>query len=228
MGEKMSNLKNKTIPLPLPLPLPEAESAIKDGIVIAVSLNAAIVCISGKKIKAKKAFSCVIDPEPDDRVICCRNRDGQFYILGIMEREKNEKMKFSFPSDAIFESREGSINIIAKDNLAMASDKMNFFSGKELHKSDEATISFKELTASGNTLMANYKTVNWISRLINVMANQVINKFKAYVRHTEDNDQVKAGQATRNVKGLYSMDSKYTIMVSKESTKIDGEKILMG
>ncbi len=39
---------------------------------------------------------------------------------------------------------------------------------------------------------------------------------------------VKSGQMTRQTDGLYAMDSKHTIMNSKKSTKIDGEKILMG
>ena len=60
------------------------------------------------------------------------------------------------------------------------------------------------------------------------MARQVIEKFKSYVRGTEDYDQVNAGQMMRKAKGLYSMDSEQTIMVSRKHTKIDGERIFMG
>jgi len=63
---------------------------------------------------------------------------------------------------------------------------------------------------------------------MSTMAKQVIDRFKSYIRHSENSDQVKAGQMTREVSGLYSMDSKYTIMVSKRDTKIDGERIHMG
>jgi len=60
------------------------------------------------------------------------------------------------------------------------------------------------------------------------MAKQVIDRFKSYIRHSEESDMVKAAQMTREVSGLYSMDSKYTIMLSKKDTKIDGERIHMG
>jgi uncharacterized protein involved in type VI secretion and phage assembly len=48
------------------------------------------------------------------------------------------------------------------------------------------------------------------------------------IRHTESADQIKAGQMSHTVEDLYSMDSKYTIMVSKKDTKIDGEHIHIG
>lgn len=220
----MSMIQKKKVTLSLP----EYETAVKEGTVIAVSSNTAIVKFGGEKVKAKKAFSCIIEPEPGDSVVCCRNEDGNFYILGIMERTKTEKINLSFPSDTTIASQKGSINIVSNDTVSIASENLNFFSRKTAHKSDQATIFFKDITAVGNTFMASYKTVSLISNLINTMAKQVIDKFKGYIRHTEDNDQVKAGQITRRAKGLYSMDSKHTIMVSRESTKIDGEKILMG
>ena len=61
-----------------------------------------------------------------------------------------------------------------------------------------------------------------------IMAKQLTERVKNYIRHTEDYDQVNAGQMTRKVDGLYAMDSRHTVMVSKKDTKIDGERIHMG
>ncbi len=207
----------------------EEESAIHNAKVIAVSSSSAIVEIKGDKIKAKKAFSCFVEPEPGDTVICCKSEDGHFYILGILERKQNNKnMIISFPSDAALEAREGNINVVSRGGITMASESLNFFSKNTVHKSCKAAISFDDVTASGTSIQASYKKLTFISHLINTVARQVINRFKGYVRHTEDNDQVKSGHMTRSVKGLFAVDTKHTIMVSRESTKIDGEKILMG
>ena len=204
------------------------ESVIRTGSVLSAGSDEIIVNIAGDTIKTQKAFSCIIDPEPDDIIICTENENGMFYILGIIERQGAQKMSLSFPSDAQIQVNHGSLNINSTDRVTLASKDVSCFSKRVIHKSHEAIVSYDHMTASGNELQASFKTVRLISNLINTMAKQVIDKFKGYIRSTEDNDMVKAGQMTRNADGLYSMDSKYTIMNSKKSTKIDGEKILMG
>lgn len=212
----------------VPLTLSENTDTIVNGTVTAVSADTATVSIAGMHVTAKKAFSCFVNPAPADTVICCRDESGRFYILGIMERNAAAPTKISYPPDTEIASRNGSIRFVSAKSMTMASENLNFVSGEAVHKSRTATISFTDMTATGNNLRASYKTVSVISNLINTMARQVIARFKGYIRQTEDNDEVKAGQSTRTVKGLYSLNSRHTVMVSKESTKIDGEKILMG
>jgi hypothetical protein len=64
--------------------------------------------------------------------------------------------------------------------------------------------------------------------MVNTLAKIVMQKFNHYVRRTSENDLVSAAQMDRKVDGLYSMNSKITMMVSEKDTKIDGERIHMG
>ncbi|MCP3926251.1 MAG: DUF3540 domain-containing protein [Desulfobacterales bacterium] len=184
--------------------------------------------ISNKLVKAKKAFSCIIEPLPEDIVMCCKNENGLFYILGIIERKKPERMNISLPEHTNIESRKGSMNIFTKESITMASESLNCFSKRTVHKSKNAVVAIDNITATGDDIQASFKSIRVISKLINTIAKSVIEKFRSYIRDTEGFDKVKAGQLTRQTEGLYSVDSKHTIMNSKEYTKIDGEKILMG
>ena len=204
------------------------ESVVQTGCVSAVMSDEITVTVAGERIKANKAFSCIVEPEPGDMVMCCKNESGMYYILAILARKDSQKMALSFPDDAHIQTNHGSLKITSRDAVTMASENLNCISKRAIHKSGEAIVSYDNITANGNELQASFKTVRLISNLINTMARQVIDSFKGYIRSTEDNDMVKAGQLTRKSDGLYSVDSKYTIMNSKKSTKIDGEKILMG
>ncbi|MBC8440584.1 MAG: DUF3540 domain-containing protein [Deltaproteobacteria bacterium] len=219
----MNNSARKVIPIHS-----NNRSVIRTGSVVSIISDEIIINMTGDTIKAKKAFSCIIDPQPGDIIICSESENGMIYILGIIERPATQKMNISFPSDVAFQANQGSLNIHFSDNVTIASKDVNFFSKKVIHKSQEAIVSYDNITANGNELQASFKTVRLISNLINTMAKQVIDRFKGYIRSTEDNDMVKAGQMTRRADGLCSIDSKYTIMNSKKITKIDGEKILMG
>jgi len=204
-----------------------APPAVRQGVVTAVGENGLSIAVSGKTVRARKAFSCIIEPEVQDTVLCCRDDTGTFFVLAIMDRPRNQAMKLVFPSDATLESASGSVNVFSKKAINMAAKDISAFSKNAVHKSDQGYIAFDRITASGTEVHASYKTVRLISGLINTMARQVIDKFKGYIRHTEDNDQVQAGQLTRRTSGLYSMDSRNTVMISKKETKIDGEKIYM-
>ena len=201
---------------------------IKTGFVVSIIPGEIIINIQGEKIKAKKAFSCIVDPKPDDIVILTETENRTAYVLGIIERPGSQKMSVSFPSDTHIQINRGSLNINSSAGVTIASENMNCFSKRVIHKSNEAVISYDNMTASGDELQASFKTVRLISNLINTMAKQVIDKFKGYIRSTDDNDMVKAGQMTRRADGLFSMDSENTIMDSRKSTKIDGKKIFMG
>lgn len=203
------------------------ETSVQTARVGAVSAGTVQVVLGGKTLEARKAFSCLVDPAPDDTVLCCRDDTGKIYILAIVDRPDKGKMKLSFPSDVTLESLHGNLNMFSGKSVNMSADNLNIFSKKTVHKSDAAYFSCDRVAADGSELQASFKTVRLVSNLINTMARQVIDKFRGYIRHTEDHDQVQAGQLTRRTDGLYSMDSKNTVMISKKETRIDGEKIYM-
>ena len=150
------------------------------------------------------------------------------YILGIIERPSSQATRISFPADTDVRVKKGRLNLHSPDSISVSADKLNNFSNQVVHNSEEAVIAYNSVTARGDDLQASYKTVRLLSNLINTMAKQVIDRFRGYIRSTEDHDMVKAGQITRTAEGLQSMDAEHTIMNSKQCTKIDGKKILMG
>ncbi len=205
-----------------------SSSDIRNGHVVSIMPDYILLDISGERHEAQKAFSCFIEPVPDDKVICSRDENGLFYILGIMQRNSKQNITFSYPENTDMISENGSLNLRSKDSLSLASKSLSFFSNKVLHKSREALVSLDDITATGSTFKASFQNIKIISHMMSTIAKQVIDRFQGYIRNTETNDQVRAGQMNRCVDEMYSMDSKYTVMVSKKDTKIDGERIHMG
>lgn len=205
----------------------EPETLIQNGVVISVADEDIRIILAGQTVRARKAFSCIVDPATEDTVLCCRSNDGNTYVLAIVNRPGDRNAQLSFPADVTIKAAQGNMHLFSKKTVTMVADNLNAFSKKTVHKSDAAYIAFDKLSANGSELHAGYKTIRVISNLINTMARQVIDKFMGYIRHTEDHDQVQAGQLTRRTDGLFSMDSGNTVMISKKETKIDGEKIYM-
>jgi hypothetical protein len=209
----MSAIVGKVLPL-----VQQSETKIISGQVAEVVGQEVTVVLAGQQYRATTAFSCLVQPQAGDTVLCAGN-DHQWVVLSILERPFSPKTVLQFPGDVVLRAKSASM--VTEENL-------NFFSAREIHKSDAAVVDIKEVTATGETLQATYRSVRLISQLINTMARHVIKRVQTYLRQTEDHDQIKAGQLTRTVEGLYCMDSKHTVMVSKKDTRIDGERIHMG
>ncbi|MCK5003396.1 MAG: DUF3540 domain-containing protein [Gammaproteobacteria bacterium] len=212
------------------VPLQQPESAVVyTATVISVSNKHCVIELSGTHYTAQIIFSCLVQPIKNDVVMCVLSATGDYYITGVVEREASQSMTVSFPEDVTMQSLTGSMSFLSSDSVTVAASKnINCISDQALHKSNRAVVNYDQLTASGTDLQSSFSSVRLISDFINTMSKQVLQKFKNYVRHTEESDQTKAGNMTRQVKGLYSMDSQHTILISKKDTKIDGERIHMG
>jgi hypothetical protein len=221
----MKNLNPKVVPIIEPV-----VAVTPSATVISIDTDGNIeIEVEGGRHTAKLAFSCLVQPQPDDVVMFSKLETGQSYILGVIERPGCSDMTIALPGKSTIKSNSGSLSIISAESInMMASKNINSVSDQAIHKSREAVFDYQELIAKGENLQASYSNIRVFGNLLNVMAKQVINRFKSYIRNSEESDMVKSAQMTREVSGLYSMDTKYTIMISKKDTKIDGERIHMG
>jgi hypothetical protein len=173
----------------------------------------------GQIINAQKAFSCLVEPKLHDTVLFCQDQHQQAYVIAILQREEDDSMHLQLAPNTTLASSE---------KLTLHSEQINQLSVKSLLKTKEATLDFQQGLIKGEKLHSHIRHIHSISDLINTMAKQAIQKFNTYVRKSETSDQVQAAQMGRKVDGLYTMNSKHTIMVSQKDTKIDGEHIHMG
>jgi len=174
------------------------------------------------------AFSCLVKPLSGDQVLYASAESGQSIIVSIVSRPGDQTMQLDFPQDVCLSSAAGSVNLSAEQSISLSSSRLNTLAKTTVQKSDEAYLQVKQLHADGEKLNANFKSIMVISGLISTLAKQAVSKFKTYLRHSEDFDQVKSANMTRSVKGLLNMNSGHTVMVSKNDTKIDAERIHIG
>ncbi|MFT4906923.1 MAG: hypothetical protein ACI978_000998 [Oleispira sp.] len=174
---------------------------------------------NGKLINAQKAFSCLVEPMVDDVVLISKDQHQQAYVIAILHRNDDTQMQVQLAPNTTLTSSE---------KLTLHSEQINQLSVKSLQKTNEATFDFQQGLIRGDKLHSHIRHVHTISDMISTMAKQAIQKFNTYVRKTDTSDQVQAAQMGRKVDGLYTMNSKHTIMVSQKDTKIDGEHIHMG
>ena len=221
----MNTMKTSTI-----VSLQQPESAVVyTARVLSVSGNQCCIDISGTEYKARIVFSCLVRPVENDTVLCVLSSEGQYYVTAVAEREDSQSMTVSFPENVTVQTLEGSMQFLSSESVTIAaSENLNCVSDQVNHQSNTAFVKYDRTTASGSELKASFSAIQVFSDLIYTLSKQMLQRFNSYIRRTEQSDQVKSGNMTRHVKGLYTMDSEHTVLVSKKDTKIDGERIHLG
>ncbi len=206
-----------------------AEGGLLTARVVSVIEDKLTVRTDGVAMAARKAFGCLVRPEPGDRVLCAFDESETLYVLSVLDRPGSNDMTIEAPGHARVLAREGDLDLASGRSVRMAcADKMSFVSDTEVHKNRETVLSCEDLTATGKNARASFKSLSLVADIMSTMAKHAIQKAVSYVRHSEGHDRVAAGQMTRSADGLYSVDSRHTVMQSKKATKIDGERIFMG
>ena len=206
------------VPISVTNNLPAAEGNIS-GRIHKIQQGNIQVDHNGKLINTQKAFSCLVEPMVDDIVLVSKDQHQQAYVIAILQRDDATQMQVQLAPNTTLTSSE---------KLTLHSEQINQLSVKSLQKTSEATFDFQQGLIRGDKLHSHIRHVHTISDMISTMAKQAIQKFNTYIRKTETSDQVQAAQMGRKVDGLYTLNSKHTIMVSQKDTKIDGEHIHMG
>jgi len=206
----------------------EKEPVIKEAKVSEIKGKSIFIDLDGDIQPAKVAFSCLVQPMAGDHILCSMSKNG-CCVLSIIERPGTQNIKLTFPADVSIQMPAGDFSLLSGKSITLASgESLNCISDKAVHKSKEAVVDFEKITAKGKSLTASIKKVSMIGREINIIAENLMERVKRYIRHTQDYDQVKAGEMTRKSEGLLSINSVRTIMISKKDTIIDGEHIFTG
>lgn len=215
----MNTQAENIIPIQSSFPAEDISTSNFSAIVQEINKGEILIEHENRLIKAETAFSCFAQPMLKDQVLVSCDQHQQAYIIAILKREQADQMTMQLPAKTVINSSE---------QITLASQQISQLAQKQINKSSEHITEFDQAVIKGNTLHSHVRQLHTISDMISTIAKQAIQKFSSYVRKSDTSDQVQAAQMSRKVDGLYTMNSKHTIMVSQKDTKIDGEHIHMG
>ncbi|WP_316412403.1 DUF3540 domain-containing protein [Mesoterricola silvestris] len=207
-------------------------------LVASPGLRARVLFVSGGDIalegpdglvKARLAFSCLVRPEAGDWVLCLPSEDGEYHLLAILERPGPQAMTLAFPGDATLRTEEGDLRLASGSGITLAaSGHLTCLADVAVHQSREAVLACDEVIAEGRSLQAHFHSISVLGRICRTLVQHLFHQARTYIRRTEDLDQVEGRQLLRRSKGLYSVGSEHTVLLSAKDTRIDGERIHMG
>ena len=178
--------------------------------------------------RASLAFSCLVVPEPGDKVLL-QSADHQLYILAILERTQECETRLIAEGDVSLASRDGSVDIRAKSKVSMASaDGISLTSRDVGIASLNTQLHSQKLALRGEQMESQWREVRTITDAWHLVADTMTEKLKNAFRKVDGTNQQTSHNHLQQVDETLSMRSKHAVITSRKDMKIDGERIHMG
>jgi hypothetical protein len=179
-------------------------------------------------VRAKRALSCLIEPERDDRVLVSTLGSGECFVLAVLEREAGAAATIVHDGD--LEVRvAGRYGVVSSDGVEISTAKdVQIVSASVDIKATEGNLVIDKLSVLGRLAQAELDKVKLFAGSIDTLCERTMQRAKRAYRIIEEIDQVKAGAIDYTARTMTRLHGKNTVITSEELVKVDGNQIHMG
>lgn len=168
--------------------------------------------VEGQEIAAQRAFSCLVEPEPGDRVLVARD-DAAAFVLAVLERRGEAPLRIALPGGSSLSAGEGRLDLAAGTLVVQA-------------RQGDVVVDDLALRAGKATLRVGAATV--IAEAIETLAQRVIGRFRRSYRFVEESEQLRARDIDQRAAGHLHLKGDTATIQAGAVVKVDGNQIHLG
>lgn len=182
---------------------------------------------SESAFEARRAKSCLVEPELGDRVLCAI--DGRSaYVLAVLDGADGST-RIATDGDLELVAKGGRATLCAADGVDLASPRAISVTAGELRmRAAAATVAFDELGYLGKLVRAEIAKVTTFAQELELVATRVAQRAKRCFRFVEDLDQTRAGTLDMRAEGTASVRAENALVSARVLAKVDAEQIHLG
>lgn len=197
-------------------------------VVVNLDTDAVYIELNEQLIAATLSVSCLMQPEIDDKVLVSVDDKDRCYVISILERVRKEN-KIVLDGDTHLQVTNGSLHMIADDNLNLvAGDEQHFAANKTHLAAIELNVSTENMTFLGKIVSAKLKAIKTVAESVDGFFKRVIQRTEDSYRYVEKHDEVQARSVRFLVDETMNIQTESTHITAEEHVKVDSEQIHLG
>jgi hypothetical protein len=178
---------------------------------------------------ARRAFSCLVEPEEDDRVLVAVPPRGELYVLAVLERPGDGEARVALPNDLTVQLPEGRFSLAARDGVDLASGERMTLSAPDVSlRARLGHVVVDRLAYLGQSVQAHGGKLESTFGAIDQVVERVTQKAKRVYRFIEEMDVTRAREVDTRAKGNVSLRGRNALVTAEELVKMDGDQIHLG
>lgn len=193
-------------------PTSSGPATLVTAVVVALDADRPVLAVDTRRIAARRAASCLVEPVVDDTVLIAETGD-EVFVLAVLERPSGEPAVLSVPgTDSA---------TLTQDKLALRCEALTVDAGT-------ATLRSRAAQVAGRTLKAVAERLDVVARTLRRTAEQEFSHAKTAVRTVEGAETVTAGELALEAKTALTQRAGIVLVDATEDVRINGERITMG
>ena len=184
---------------------------------------------AGGAYRAKRAVSCLIEPEEGDTVALLTTATGTCYVTAVLEREAGATGRIVAEGNLEIQLRSGHFSVAAQEGVNLVTAKEVSLVGGSLRvHAQEGSVVLERLSFLGAFARAEVEKIKVVAGSLDQVLDRFSQRVKRSFRHVEELDQVKAEHIDYTAKSSMSLHAENALITAEELVKVDGEQIHVG
>lgn len=184
-----------------------------------------VILEEGGEVIARRAASCLLQPEPGDRVLVAFVAEP--WILAVLERDESRPAEIAFEGDAVVRSR-GRLDLRAPEVQVSGGGRLNLAARKIGLQGGAAEIAVDRLEARGRAATGSFDEVSLVARLCDRVAERVTERAARVFRFVSELEQLRARRFDHRAETSAQIQAEQLAVVARQVAKIDGEQVHIG
>lgn len=187
-----------------------------------------LVECDGARLPCRRAFSCLIAPEPGDRVLVSHADPERGYVLAILERFATGDAHICIDGELLLESTHG-IQIRGAQRVHLHGEgELQLHGGVLQLAANEAELIADKSSFHCGELQGRFGVLRLIGETLESVVERVVQISKASFRTIEAVDHLRAAHIDYAADESVRLHGKHALLSAERLSKIDAQQIHLG
>ncbi|WP_437736666.1 DUF3540 domain-containing protein [Sorangium sp. So ce1335] len=198
------------------------------GRVVRAAAGAFVVASGAAELEARRAVSCMVEPEADDVVLVSVLPGRGAYILAVLERHGSD-VSVVLEGDLRVKLPSGRFVVGAAEGVTFASAKeVGVVAGEVKVNARQGSILVESLSYLGTAVQAEIEKARVKAAAFDASVERIVQRVKRAYRFVEEFEQLRAERVDYVAKKNMSLRGENTLVTAEELVKLDGAQIHLG
>ena len=182
------------------------------------------------EVRARRALSCLIEPELNDRVLVSGDVRGgdRTFVLAVLEREGPDA-SIALAGDLDIRLKDGRFRVAAQKGVDLVSpESVDLVANRVAVHANAARLVASEVVALASQVVAELTNIQLEGAVLDKVFERVSERVQRSLRSVEELDQVKAKHIDYEADESLSLRGAKTVISRDESTDLDDDLIHYG
>jgi hypothetical protein len=200
------------------------------GTVVGVEGGMLVVETETRRVLAKRATSCLLEPVPGDVVLLAAvDLEHPAYVLAVLEREAGAPGNIVADGDLGIKVPGGALSVVAAQGVRVVStQEVNVVSGAVRVNAVDGSVTLERLSFLGKWVRAELGKAKVFGETLDSLLDRVSQRVKRSYRTVEECDYVRAEQLDYAAEKRLSLHGETALITAQNLAKVDGDQIHLG